>query len=96
MVAVKLAFEAPPRTVTLAGSVTAALLLTKATLNPAEGAELPSVTIQAADPGAFTVAGLHDRPLTEGRIVWLIEIVAPEPEPEMALPVLVDAITPLI
>jgi hypothetical protein len=47
----------PAVTATLAGTVTLALLLDKATVDPPAGAADVSVTVQLEVPGAFTVAG---------------------------------------
>ncbi len=46
----------PAATATLAGTVMLALLLDKATVDPAETAAV-NVTVQVEAPGAFTVAG---------------------------------------
>ena len=55
---------APAGTVTLAGTVALALLLLSVTARPPAGATPLSVTVQAEDPGAFTVLGEQLKPLT--------------------------------
>ena len=55
---------APAETVTLAGTVTLALLLDSATLAPPVGAAALSVTVHAEVPGATTLEGLQLRLLT--------------------------------
>ena len=55
---------APAGTVTLAGTVALALLLLSVTASPPAGATALSVTVQAEDPGAFTVLGEQLKPLT--------------------------------
>jgi hypothetical protein len=56
-VAVNPAVATPAGTVTLAGTVALALLLLSATARPPAGATALNVTVQAEDPGAFTVPG---------------------------------------
>ena len=51
------AVATPAGTVTLAGTVALVLLLLSATAKPPAGATALSVTVQAEDPGAFTVPG---------------------------------------
>ena len=51
------AVATPAGTDTLAGTVALALLLESATAKPPAGATPLSVTVQAEDPGAFTVPG---------------------------------------
>ena len=51
------AVDTPTGTVTLAGTVALALLLESATASPPTGATALNVTVQAEDPGAFTVVG---------------------------------------
>ena len=58
-VAVKPAVAAPAPTVTLAGTAAFALLLDSVTSNPPLGAAAVNVTVQAEDPGAFTVPGVQ-------------------------------------
>ena len=55
--AVNPAVATPADTVTLAGTVALALLLLSATTKPPAGATPLNVTVQAEDPGAFTVPG---------------------------------------
>ena len=62
-VAVNWALLEPAATVTLPGSVTLALLSDSVTANPPAGAAPLSVTVQVEVPGAFTLAGVQDRPL---------------------------------
>jgi len=66
--AVKAAAVAPALTVTLAGIVTALLLLFKDTTCPAEGAEVFNVTVQAAVPVPVKVIVPHDSALTVGPV----------------------------
>jgi hypothetical protein len=49
----------PAGTVTLAGTVALTLLLLRATARPPTGATALNVTVQAEDPGAFTVPGVQ-------------------------------------
>jgi hypothetical protein len=56
-VAVKVPVVCPAETFTLAGTITAALLLERVTLAPPEGAGAVKVIVQFADPGAATVPG---------------------------------------
>ena len=58
------AVTTPAATVTLAGTVALALLLLSVTPKPPAGATALSVTVQAEDPGAFTVLGEQLKPLT--------------------------------
>jgi hypothetical protein len=58
------AVATPAGTVTLAGTVALVLLLESATAKPPAGATALSVTVQAEDPGAFTVPGEQLKPLT--------------------------------
>jgi hypothetical protein len=59
----------PAATVTLPGTVALVLLLDSVTTRPPLGAALLKVTVQADDPGAFTLEGEHERPLgTTGAI----------------------------
>ena len=58
------AVATPAGTVTLVGTVALALLLESATARPPAGAAALSVTVQAEDPGAFTVLGEQLKPLT--------------------------------
>ena len=63
-VAVNWALLDPAATVTLAGTVTLALLSESVTANPPAGAAPLSVTVHAEVPGAFTLAGVQVKPLT--------------------------------
>ena len=58
------AVATPAGTDTLAGTVALALLLESATAKPPAGATPLSVTVQAEEPGAFTVPGEQLNPLT--------------------------------
>jgi hypothetical protein len=58
-VAVNPAEVVPAPTVTLAGTEAFALLLESATTSPPPGAAPVSITVQAEDPGAFTVPGVQ-------------------------------------
>jgi hypothetical protein len=82
--AVKVPLEAPASTVIVDETVTFALLLAKVTVEPPEGAAELSPTVQVAEPGAATVAGRHERLVTEG--VWVILIVPPFPAAGMVIP----------
>ena len=57
--AVKVPVVCPDPIVTLAGTVTLALLLDKLALTPPPGAGADNVTVQDAEPGAFTVDGVQ-------------------------------------
>jgi hypothetical protein len=56
---VKVAVEEPAATVTDAGTVSAALLLTTVTAKPPERAALPSVTVQVAESLADRDVGVQ-------------------------------------
>ena len=58
------AVATPAGTVTLAGTVALVLLLLSVTAKPEAGATALNVTVQAEDPGAFTVVGEQIKPLT--------------------------------
>jgi len=60
-VAVKAPVVAPDATVTLAGTVTLALLLDSATLAPPAGAAALRVSVHVEVPGATTMVGLQLR-----------------------------------
>jgi hypothetical protein len=64
--AVKLALVALAATVTVAGTVTAALLLARLTLRPAIGAAAVSFTVQASDPAPVMAALPQETALTAG------------------------------
>jgi hypothetical protein len=57
---------APAATVTLAGTVTLALLLDRVTTEPPASAAELMMTVQAADPGAVTLDGLHETAESDG------------------------------
>lgn len=69
--AVKDALEAPPATVTEAGTVSAEVLSEIVTTSPPAGAVAVKVTVQAAEAPDVSVEGLQDRALikTVGTIV---------------------------
>ena len=62
--AVNVPLPAPAAMFKLAGTVTLALLLDRATFAPAAGAAALSVTVHAEEPGATTLEGLQVSPLT--------------------------------
>ena len=66
----------PAPTVTLPGTVTLALLSDNATLNPPSGAGPLRVIVQVEDPGAFTLAGVHVRPLSDDDGMRFTTVVA--------------------
>jgi hypothetical protein len=70
-VAVKTALEAPAATDTVAGTLAAALLLASVTVRPDVVTPL-NVTVQVEVPGAVTVAGLQDSPLTVGATLTIV------------------------
>ena len=59
VVAVNVAVAAPAATVTVAGAVTAALLLASATTAPPAGAALDKVTVHVPLTPPTTLAGAH-------------------------------------
>lgn len=63
MLAVKLAFVAPPPTATAAGTVTPVSELTSLTLEPPGGAGPLRSTVQVEVPGAVTEAGVQEIPV---------------------------------
>jgi hypothetical protein len=87
-VAVNPALEVPAATVTLAGTPTLALLSESATGNPPAAAVLCSVTVQLAEPGAFTLAGAQVTPLSITGMVRLTVAVRLCP-PQLAVTVAV-------
>ena len=62
--AVNWALLEPAATVTYPGSVTLELLSDSVTASPPLGAALLRVTVQVDAPGAFTLAGVQDKPLS--------------------------------
>lgn len=78
------ALDAPAATVVLVGTVAFALLLESATANPPVSAALLRVTVQADDPGAFTLAGAHVNPLTTGKAARFTVVVLLTP-PKLAV-----------
>jgi hypothetical protein len=81
-VAVNWALLDPAATVTLPGSVTLALLSDSVTANPPLDAASLSVSVHVEVPGALTLAGVQDRPLstvvafklTEAVAVWPLQV----------------------
>jgi hypothetical protein len=65
--AVKVAADAPEATVTLAGTVTAALLLATFTLRPPDGAAELSERVHAVDPAPVNELVAHENALIEGK-----------------------------
>jgi hypothetical protein len=94
---VNAALLAPAGTGTLPGTVTLELLLPSVTPNPPAGAAPLRVTVQLAVPGALTLTGTQDKPLsvTVGR-GWLIVIVPPVPVIGIENPEAFDAMAALI
>jgi hypothetical protein len=78
-VAVNWALLAPARTVTLAGTVTLALLFWSVTAKPPIAAGPLSVTVHDDAPGAFTLAGLQDTLLSVVAVFKLTEAVLVNP-----------------
>ena len=66
VVTVKVAVVAPAATVTLAGTVAAALLLDKPTDSPPVGAALPKVTVPVDEVPPVTAVGLNVTDETTG------------------------------
>ncbi|MBZ5634652.1 MAG: hypothetical protein LAO55_16135 [Acidobacteriia bacterium] len=92
--AAKLDVVAPAPTVTSAGTVALGLLLDSATASPPLGAALLRVTVQAEDPGAFTVVGEHESALSAA-VDWMTVMTPPVPEAGIAFPKASDATIPL-
>ena len=69
VVTVNVAVVAPAVTVTLAGTVAAALSLDSATTAPPEGAALPSVTVPVEEDPPVTLAGLMDTVESTGALI---------------------------
>jgi hypothetical protein len=84
-VIVNVADEVPARTVTLAGTVAAAVLsLARVTGSPPAGATPDSVTVPAADTPPMTLVGLIETEETgAARIVSGADCVTPEKVPEI-------------
>jgi hypothetical protein len=78
-VAVNWALLAPATTVTLAGTVTLALLFWSVTPKPPIAAGPLSVTVHDDDPGAFTLAGVQDKLLSVVAVFKLTEAVLVSP-----------------
>ena len=73
----KLAVVAPAATVTLAGTVAAALLLDSATSAPPAGAALLSVTVPVEDSPPFTLAGLTETAESTGGLIVRVVFCVP-------------------
>jgi hypothetical protein len=80
----------------LAGTVTPALLLESATLEPPINAGPPKLTVHTADPGAFTLDGAHEMVLNVGATGCTIVIEPDVPDEAIAIPFASDATTPVI
>ncbi len=76
-VAVKPTLDDDAGTVTVAGTLTLVFPLASVTGNPPAGAAALSVTVQAADPGGATLAGVQDNPLRTGvEFAMAVKLVA--------------------
>src|SRR3990172_1574683 len=73
----KLAVVAPAATVTLAGTVAAALLLDSATSAPPAGAALLSVTVPVEDSPPVTLAGLTETAESTGGLIVRVVFCVP-------------------
>jgi hypothetical protein len=93
-VAVKAALTAPAATVTVAGTVTFELLLARETANPPVRAGALNPTLQAAVPGALTLAGAQETPVKTGTVSK--DMVPPVPDAEVVLPEASAALTAVI
>jgi hypothetical protein len=78
-VAVKLAEVAPEDTVTVAGTVKAAVLLDRLTVAPPVRAALDRVTEQVEVPAEIRLEGEQDTAVTVGLAIKAIEVVAELP-----------------
>lgn len=76
--ALKLADKLPWATVTVAGTLTFALLLPTLTPNPPAAAATESPTVQVEDPALPKVVGEQEKPVNAG-VVLTIETVPPVP-----------------
>jgi hypothetical protein len=88
-VAVNAPLVDPAATVKLAGTVTFALLLDRATLVPPEGAAALRVTVHATGPAVETLAGLQLRLLTVGGAGTMLRAKVWDPPPAVAVRVTV-------
>lgn len=86
-VAVKVAEEAPAATASVAGTVTAELLLASPTVNPPLAAAAFSVTVQASVPAALNVPVLQLNALKTGTPVPLKPIRVDVPLAELLITV---------
>jgi hypothetical protein len=91
---VKFPVVAPAATATLAGTVAFALLLDNATDIPPPGAGPLNVTVQLDDPGAFTVDGLQETPVSVTGVAWMTVITPLVPDEGIEFPSESDATTP--
>jgi hypothetical protein len=85
-VAVKVAVVAPAETVTVAGTVSSALLLASVTLDPPAGAAWVNVTVHVLGALCPRLAGLHATPDTITEPSKLNEAA---PDPPFAVPVMI-------
>ena len=85
-VAVNWAAAVPAATVTLAGTVTLALLSESVTSIPPLAAGPVSVTVQTEFPGAFTLPGLQDTAPSDREPPWLMVMIPPVPAVGMEAP----------
>jgi hypothetical protein len=86
----------PALTTMLAGSVTLALLLESATLDPPLNAGPLRLTVHTAEPGAFTLDGVHEMALNVGGTGWMIAIEPGVPDEGIGIPLGSAATTPEI
>ena len=89
VVTVKVALVAPPLTVTLAGTDTAAELSDSDTTMPPAGAAAVKVTVPVADSPPTTVAGLTDRAETDAGAGGGLTVSVAERVPPLRVPVMV-------
>jgi hypothetical protein len=75
----KLALAEPNATVTLAGAVSAAVLLERATTAPAAAAALDNITVQVEAPPGDKVSGAHDTPVNEAGAIRVTLVVREPP-----------------
>jgi hypothetical protein len=95
-VAVNEALFCPAPTPTVDGTVMLALLLDRPTLTPPASAAPLSVTLHAADPGAVTFEGVHERPVNLGAICCVIPMAPLVADDGITLPFMSVRTTPVI